>query len=140
MPSGSSGPPAPPICDGGLPSKGSRRGQSTQHTRGINTSACGESTTMGFVAMARTLPRVCVSREFPTLGLTRTSPVAARLRSLARSSHAELDGVGAGVADMCFAGNCALAMTVDNAVAAPVVAQPSLPFAISRKRKRDLNL
>jgi hypothetical protein len=44
------------------------------------------------------------------------------------------------VVGICFTGGFALAMMVDPAVAAPVVAQPSLPFAIGRKRKRDLNL
>jgi dienelactone hydrolase len=95
---------------------------------------------MGFVAIARTLPRVCISREFITLGLARTSPAAARLRSLARTLHAELGGPGVGVVGMCLTGGFALAMMVDPAVAAPVVAQPSLPFAIGRKRRRDLNL
>jgi dienelactone hydrolase len=95
---------------------------------------------LGFLAMARTLPRVCISREFTTLRLARTSPAAARLRSLARSLHAELGGLGVGVVGMCITGGFALAMMVDPAVAAPVIAQPSLPFAIGGKRRRDLNL
>ena len=41
---------------------------------------------------------------------------------------------------MCFTGGFALAMMVDDAVAAPVVAQPSAPFAIGRTRGADLNL
>ena len=41
---------------------------------------------------------------------------------------------------MCFTGGFALAMMVDDSVAAPVVAQPSAPFAIGRKRAADLNL
>ena len=41
---------------------------------------------------------------------------------------------------MCFTGGFALAMMVDPAVAAPVVAQPSVPFAVGRKRAADLNL
>jgi hypothetical protein len=41
---------------------------------------------------------------------------------------------------MCFTGGFALAMMVDTSVAAPVVAQPSAPFAIGPKRSRDLNL
>ena len=95
---------------------------------------------LGFLAMAKTLPRVCISREFTRLRLARTSPVAVWLRSLARSLHAELGGHGIGVVGMCFTGGFALAMMVDPVVAAPVVAQPSLPFAIGRKRGRDLNL
>jgi hypothetical protein len=41
---------------------------------------------------------------------------------------------------MCFTGGFALAMMVDTAVAAPVVAQPSLPFAVGRRRSADLGL
>ena len=41
---------------------------------------------------------------------------------------------------MCFTGGFALAMMVDPSVAAPVVAQPSAPFAIGKKRGADLNL
>jgi len=41
---------------------------------------------------------------------------------------------------MCFTGGFALAMMVDESVAAPVVAQPSLPFPIGRARAADLNL
>jgi dienelactone hydrolase len=41
---------------------------------------------------------------------------------------------------MCFTGGFALAMMVDDAVAAPVLAQPSVPFPVSASRKRDLNL
>lgn len=39
---------------------------------------------------------------------------------------------------MCFTGGFALAMMVDPAVVAPVLAQPSLPFAVSKKRGADL--
>ena len=41
---------------------------------------------------------------------------------------------------MCFTGGFALAMMVDPSVVAPVVAQPSLPFPIGRRRGADLGL
>ena len=41
---------------------------------------------------------------------------------------------------MCFTGGFALAMMVDDSVAAPVLAQPSLPFAVGKARATDLNL
>ena len=41
---------------------------------------------------------------------------------------------------MCFTGGYALAMMVDESVAAPVVAQPATPFAIGKKRGASLNL
>ena len=41
---------------------------------------------------------------------------------------------------MCLTGGFALAMMVDPSVAAPVLAQPSLPAAIGRRRAADLGL
>ena len=90
--------------------------------------------------MASSVPRVCVNREFNKLRTNTTSPIAVWLRDLARSLHAELGGPGVGALGMCFTGGFALAMMVDPAVAAPVVAQPSLPFAVGAQRKRDLGL
>lgn len=90
--------------------------------------------------LAKVVPRVCVSREFVTMATGRTSPIAGWLRSLARSLHEELGGPGVGALGMCFTGGFALAMMVDTAVVAPVLAQPSLPFPVGRKRAADLNL
>jgi dienelactone hydrolase len=90
--------------------------------------------------MLSTFPRVCVSREFTTMAMGQTSPVAGWLRSLARSVHEELGGPGVGALGMCFTGGFALAMMVDTSVAAPVLAQPSLPFPVGKKRAADLNL
>ncbi|CUR55705.1 conserved hypothetical protein [metagenome] len=97
-------------------------------------------TTMSPVPLAKTLGSVCISREFNKLKVGRTSPVADWLRSLARELHAELGGPGVGALGMCFTGGFALAMMVDASVAAPVLAQPSLPFAIGRARAGDLSL
>ena len=88
----------------------------------------------------KVLPQVCVSREFTKLALDETTPVAGWLRSLARELHAELGGPGVGALGMCFTGGFALAMMVDDAVTAPVVCQPSAPFAIGKRRGADLNL
>jgi dienelactone hydrolase len=90
--------------------------------------------------VAKVLPRVCIDREFNKLALRETAPVADWLRSLARELHAELGGPGVGALGMCFTGGFALAMMVDDSVAAPVVAQPSLPFAVGRRRGADLGL
>lgn len=87
-----------------------------------------------------TVGRLCVRSEFTKLGLRRTSPVADWLRALARSLHEELGGPGVGAVGMCFTGGFALAMMADAPIAAPVVAQPSLPFAVSRAHRADLNL
>jgi dienelactone hydrolase len=90
--------------------------------------------------VARVLPRVCVSRELTTLARGETTPVAGWLRSLARALHEELGGPGVGALGMCFTGGFALAMMVDESTVAPVVCQPSVPFAVGRSRSRDLNL
>jgi dienelactone hydrolase len=91
-------------------------------------------------AVAGAIARVCTSSEFTKLATGVTAPVADWLRSLARSLHAELGGPGVGALGMCFTGGFALAMMVDESVAAPVVAQPAVPFAIGKRRSADLNL
>ena len=90
--------------------------------------------------VVKVLPKVCVSKEFTKLALGETTPVAGWLRSLARDLHGELGGPGVGAVGMCFTGGFALAMMVDDSVAAPVVCQPSAPFAVSKRRGADLNL
>jgi dienelactone hydrolase len=92
------------------------------------------------LTIANAMRQVCVSREFTKLATGETTPVAGWLRSLARELHAELGGPGVGALGMCFTGGFALAMMVDDAVAAPVVAQPSAPFPIGGRRAADLNL
>ena len=92
------------------------------------------------VSLATSIRQVCVSREFTKLAVRETSPVAGWLRSLARELHAELGGPGVGAIGMCFTGGFALAMMVDDAVAAPVLAQPSTPFPVTPARSADLNL
>jgi hypothetical protein len=41
---------------------------------------------------------------------------------------------------MCFTGGFALATMVDDAEAAPVLCQPTLPFPVGKRRAADLNL
>jgi dienelactone hydrolase len=95
---------------------------------------------MNPLSLGKAMTQVCVSREFTKLATGETTPVAGWLRSLARELHRELGGPGVGALGMCFTGGFALAMMVDPAVAAPVLAQPSAPFAVSPGRSRDLNL
>jgi dienelactone hydrolase len=97
-------------------------------------------TEMNLATIGRSIGHVCVSREFTKLAAGETAPIADWLRSLARELHAELGGPGVGALGMCFTGGFALAMMVDPSVAAPVVAQPAAPFAITRRRAADVNL
>lgn len=89
--------------------------------------------------------KVCVAREFSTMALHQTSPIIGFLRALARNLHNELGGPGVGALGMCFSGGFALGMMVDDIMIAPVLSQPSMPFAMGvgkRKAQRaaDLNL
>lgn len=85
----------------------------------------GES---GRLRTARNLTSICVSREIHLFAANKTSPVVGWLRALCRRLK-ELSGEkGVGVVGMCLTGGFALALVADDAVLAPVVAQPSLPL------------
>jgi dienelactone hydrolase len=86
------------------------------------------------------LVRACVSREFTTFALHRTSPIVGYLRSLAAHAHAACGGPGVGAVGMCFTGGFALAMAVDDRMLAPVLSQPGLPFPISAGHRADIDL
>lgn len=90
--------------------------------------------------LATSFTKICVSREFTTMALNKTSPVISWLRALAKYLHAEIGGKGVGAVGMCFSGGFALGMMVDDIMVAPVLSQPSLPFALGEKRSADLNL
>jgi dienelactone hydrolase len=91
--------------------------------------------------MASSMSKVCVSKEFTNWALNQTSPIIGWLRALARNLHQEVGGPGVGAIGMCFSGGFALAMMVDDIMVAPVLSQPSLPFAVGKKaRGADLNL
>jgi len=49
------------------------------------------------------------------------------LIALARLAHEECGGPGVGAVGMCFTGNFAITMMLEDAVVAPVACQPSLP-------------
>jgi dienelactone hydrolase len=89
---------------------------------------------------AQSITKICIAKEFTHWALHETSPIIAWLRALARSLHAELGGPGVGAVGMCFSGGFALAMMVDDVMVAPVLAQPSLPFAVGAARGADVNL
>ena len=88
----------------------------------------------------KSMTQGCISREFSNWALNRTSPIIEWLRALARDLHKECGGPGVGAIGMCFTGGFALAMSVDDTMLAPVLSQPSLPFAVGKARKRALGL
>lgn len=88
----------------------------------------------------RSMVSGCVAREFTTWALNRTSPIIGWLRALAADAHAQCGGPGVGAVGMCFTGGFALGMMVDEAMLAPVLSQPSLPFPIGKKRKAAVGI
>ena len=75
--------------------------------------------------------RLCITREFCALGGRGERGFSHKLRKLAEALRDEdASRPGVGVIGMCFTGGFALAAAVSPAVAAPVLSQPSLPFAV----------
>lgn len=98
----------------------------------------GRRPTSGYLATSAS--KVCVSQEFTTFTTGKSSPVIVWLRALARQMHKECGGPGVGAVGMCLTGGFALAMMVDEEMIAPVLSQPSTPFALSKKHKADLGI
>lgn len=88
----------------------------------------------------KSIVKSCVSSEFRAMATRDEAPATEWLRGLARSMHAEHGGPGVGFVGMCFTGGFGLAMLLDDAVVAPVLSQPSLPFGIGKKRKASVAL
>jgi dienelactone hydrolase len=94
----------------------------------------------GWGYTTRTLPQVCIAREFATMATDRTSPITTWLRSLAAAAHDACGGPGVGAVGMCFTGGFALGMMVDDTMLAPVLSQPSLPFPVGKRRKASIGI
>ncbi len=95
---------------------------------------------MTFPYAAGQILRACVSKEFRVFAANATSPIISWLRALCAAAHAELGGPGVGAIGMCLTGNFALALMVDPSMMAPVLSQPSLPFATVPSSRRGLHL
>ncbi len=100
-----------------------------------NLGAVGSATNM-----LGTIARACITREFTILATGKTSPVASWLRALAAPEHHRCGGPGVGAVGMCFTGGFALAMATDERMLAPVLSQPSLPFAVLPGRARAIDV
>lgn len=86
------------------------------------------------------LARACISREFHVLAAHHASPITDWLRALGRHLHQEVGGPGIGAIGMCLTGNFALALMLDDTLLAPVLTQPSLPFAVGAERRAGLHI
>jgi dienelactone hydrolase len=80
--------------------------------------------------------RLCVSAEFRAFATDAQRPITAFLRAVA-GDLAQRTGGPVGVIGMCFTGGFALAMAVDDQVAAAVASQPGVPFPMSSKARQD---
>jgi dienelactone hydrolase len=83
------------------------------------------------------LGRLCVSSEFRAFATNAHRPVTDYLRAVAVDLNDRTPGPGVGVIGMCFTGGFALAAAVDEAVLAPVLSEPSVPFPLGATRRRD---
>jgi dienelactone hydrolase len=88
----------------------------------------------------RGMARACVMSEFAVWATRTTSPIVSWLRALARDAHVRCGGPGVGAVGMCLTGGFALAMMVDDVLIAPVLSQPSVPFPITARHRRDLGI
>ena len=84
-----------------------------------------------------TIARACVAREFAAFAANKQRPVSVFLRALARDLNKATPGKGVGVIGQCFTGGFALAAAVDDSVLAPVLSQPSVPFPLTPRQRRD---
>ena len=83
--------------------------------------------------------RICISTEFTAFATGKSSRIVTWLRALAAAEHERNGGPGVGVVGMCYMGGFALAMAVDGHVLAPVLSQPSLPVALTKKQKASID-
>lgn len=90
--------------------------------------------------LASTMVPICISREFTVMATGKTSPVIDWLRALAAAEHTRCGGPGVGAIGMCFTGGFALAMATHPSLLAPVLSQPSLPFAAPWKKQNAHNI
>lgn len=98
----------------------------------------GKPVSFGYVL--KSLTSGCISRDFSSWALDRTSPITTWLRALAADAHAVCGGPGVGAVGMCFTGGFALGMMLDDRLRAPVLSQPSLPFPVGKKRKAAVGI
>jgi dienelactone hydrolase len=98
----------------------------------------GRDMSAGYVAGV--VARLCVSSEFRAFATRSARPISGFLRAVARDLDGRTPGRGVGVIGMCFTGGFALAAAVDDAVTAPVMSQPSVPFPVGGSRQADVGL
>jgi dienelactone hydrolase len=74
--------------------------------------------------------RLCISREFGRLAAGKSAPITDWLRSLAQDMSARHGNGRVGAIGMCLTGAFVIPLVIDPWVAAPVAAQPAVPFSM----------
>ncbi|MFV0279474.1 MAG: hypothetical protein ACK5JM_01785 [Rhodoblastus sp.] len=95
----------------------------------------GRPITPGYAMKSLAWTTFGMQRKFSVWSLNRSSPVVAWLRALARKAHEECGGPGVGALGMGPTGGLPLAMMGEPCVIAPVLSQPSLPYAMNAARR-----
>jgi dienelactone hydrolase len=101
----------------------------------------GQPQTSGSLAgRAVAIAQMCLSREFSLFAAHRASPVVDALRTLADLALVRHGAERFGMIGLCLTGNFALAMMCDTRLTAPVLSEPSLPFAFTAAGKAQLGV
>jgi dienelactone hydrolase len=82
----------------------------------------------------------CIKREFAVFASDRSSPVVEWLRALCIDLLRERGQDRIGMIGMCFTGNFALGLIAEDWMKAPILSQPSLPYAIGRSYNAGLHV
>ena len=89
---------------------------------------------------ARQLSSLCISREFAVFASGSSSPIVDWLRAFCLDIQREQQQHGIGLIGMCLTGNFALGLIAEDWMLAPVLSQPSLPYAITPKLAKGLHV
>jgi dienelactone hydrolase len=73
--------------------------------------------------------RLCISREFGRLAAGKSAPITNWLRTLAQDMSTRHSNGRVGAIGMCLTGAFVIPLVIDPWVAAPVAAQPGVPFS-----------
>jgi dienelactone hydrolase len=86
------------------------------------------------------LSRICIQKEFAVFASNRSSPITDWLRVFCISLQKEKQQDGIGLIGMCLTGNFALSLLAEPWMLAPVLSQPSLPYALTTKLSKGLHV
>jgi len=83
---------------------------------------------------------LCIHREFAVFASRKSSPITNWLRAFCVDIQRAEEKEGIGLIGMCLTGNFALALLAEKWMLAPVLSQPSLPYAIFKNLSKGLHV